>query len=84
MVETSDGKGASELCRKEDPDLIVLAVELARGQSGYLVCGKLKKDDELKKTPVIIIGKDPKGFEDHKKLKTRAEEYLKKPFEPRR
>ncbi len=82
VLETGDGKGAYDLCRKEKPDLVVLAVELSAGQSGYLVCGKLKKDDELKKTPVVIIGKDPEGFEGHKKLKTRAEEYLKKPFAP--
>jgi len=82
VVETADGKGAYDLCRREAPDLVVLAVELSAAQSGYLVCGKIKKDDELKKTPVIIIGKDPEGFEGHKKLKTRAEEYLKKPFAP--
>ncbi|MBS2027713.1 MAG: response regulator [Deltaproteobacteria bacterium] len=82
VVETTDGKGAYDLTKKERPELVVLAVELAAGQSGYLVCGKLKKDDDLKKTPVIIIGKDPEGFEGHKKLKTRAEEYLKKPFAP--
>ena len=82
VIETTDGKGAYDLTKKERPDLVVLAVELAAGQSGYLVCGKLKKDDDLKKTPVIIIGKDPEGFEGHKKLKTRAEEYLKKPFAP--
>jgi DNA-binding response OmpR family regulator len=82
VVETTDGKGAYDLTRREKPDLVVLAVELAAGQSGYLVCGKIKKDDDLKKVPVIIIGKDPEGFEGHKKLKTRAEEYLKKPFAP--
>lgn len=82
VIETADGKGAYDLTKREKPDLVVLAVELAAGQSGYLVCGKIKKDDDLKKTPVIIIGKDPEGFEGHKKLKTRAEEYLKKPFAP--
>ena len=82
VQETTDGKGAFELIRRERPQLVVLAVELAAGQSGYLVCGKIKKDDELKPIPVVIIGKDADGFEGHKKLKTRAEEYLKKPFAP--
>lgn len=80
-VDTLDGKGAFDICKRERPDLVVLAVELAAGQSGYLVCGKIKKDDDFKKVPIIIIGKDPEGFEGHKKLKTRAEEYLKKPFD---
>ncbi|MGI5865001.1 MAG: response regulator, partial [Myxococcales bacterium] len=80
--ETPDGKAAIELVRREKPDLVVLSVELAAGQSGYIVCGKLKKDDELKKIPIIIIGKDADGFEAHKRLKARAEDYLKKPFDP--
>jgi CheY-like chemotaxis protein len=82
VVETQDGKGAVDLVKRERPDLVVLSVELSAGQSGYIVCGKLKKDDDLKKIPVIIIGKDAEGFEAHKRLKARAEEYLKKPFEP--
>lgn len=82
VKETPDGKVAVDLVRKEKPDLVVLSVELAAGQSGYIVCGKLKKDDDLKKIPIIIIGKDAEGFEAHKRLKARAEDYLKKPFDP--
>ena len=82
VVDTGDGKSAVELVKRERPDLIVLSVELSAGQSGYIVCGKLKKDEELKRVPIIIIGKDADGFESHKRLKARAEDYLKKPFEP--
>jgi DNA-binding response OmpR family regulator len=80
--QTEDGKTAVDLVRSEVPDLVVLSVELCAGQSGYIVCGKLKKDEELKKIPVIIVGRDAEGFESHKKLKARADDYLKKPFEP--
>ena len=34
VAETSDGKGAPEFVRKQQPDLVVLAVELAAGPSG--------------------------------------------------
>jgi len=78
--ETTDGKGAPELIRSNRPDCVVLAVDLDAGQNGYLICKKLKSDDELKGVPVIIIG-DPKGFANHKKLKTRAEDYVGKPLE---
>ncbi len=81
VFESSDGKASIDLVKRERPDLVVLAVELSAGQSGYIVCGKLKKDEELKKIPIIITGKDPEGFESHKRLKARAEDYLKKPFE---
>lgn len=79
VEETTDGKGAPELIRKKKPECVVLAVDLDAGQNGYIICKKLKSDDELKGVPVVIIG-DPKGFAQHQKLKTRAEEYVGKPL----
>ena len=80
VEETTDGKGAPELIRRRRPDCVVLAVDLDAGQNGYIICKKLKSEAELKSVPVIIIG-DPKGFEKHQQLKTRAEDYVGKPFE---
>lgn len=80
VEETTDGKGAPELIRRRRPDCVVLAVDLDAGQNGYIICKKLKSEAELKTVPVIIIG-DPKGFEKHQQLKTRAEDYVGKPFE---
>src|SRR5688572_1613902 len=50
--------------------------------SGYSICNKLKKDNDLKGIPLIITSKEatPETFAQHKKLKTRAEDYLIKPF----
>ena len=71
------------LARQESPDLIVVCVE-AQPTNGYMLCTRLKKDDQLKGIPVILTSANatPDSFEKHKKLKTRAEEYLIKPFEP--
>ena len=80
--ETTDGKGSVERIRQERPDLVVLAVDLSAGQNGYLICGKLKKDEELKPIPIIIIG-NPDGFAQHRKLKAHADEYLAHPVEAR-
>ncbi|MGV3623995.1 MAG: response regulator [Archangium sp.] len=77
--DTTDGKGAPETIRKKQPGCVVLAVDLDAGQNGYIICKKLKSDDDLKSFPVIIIG-DPKGFAQHQKLKTRADEYVGKPL----
>src|SRR5688572_989863 len=51
--------------------------------SGYSICNKLKKDNDLKGIPLIITSKEatPETFAQHKKLKTRAEDYLIKPFQ---
>ncbi len=80
---TGDGKEGVDLARVDRPDLIVLCVELPR-MSGYSVCNKLKKDDQLKSIPLVIISAEatPETFDQHRKLKTRAEGYLIKPFEP--
>jgi DNA repair exonuclease SbcCD ATPase subunit len=49
-----------------------------------MLCTRLKKDDQLKDIPVILTSANATldSFEKHKKLKTRAEEYLIKPFAP--
>ncbi len=81
-VATNSEQGMS-LAKSESPDLIVVCVE-AQPTNGYMLCTRLKKDDQLKLTPVILTSANatPDSFEKHKKLKTRAEEYLIKPFEP--
>src|SRR3990172_12910526 len=80
---TADGKEGLDLAKVDRPDLIVLCVELPK-MSGYSVCNKLKKDEQLKSIPLVIISAEAtqETFEQHKKLKTRAEGYLIKPFEP--
>jgi CheY-like chemotaxis protein len=71
------------MAKAQNPDLIVICVE-AQPTNGYMLCTRLKKDDQLKGIPVILTSANatPDSFEKHKKLKTRAEEYLIKPFAP--
>ncbi len=80
---TPDGKAGLDAARINIPDAIVLCVELAR-MSGYSICAKLKKDPTLKAVPLVITSAEAtqETFEHHKKLKNRAEQYLKKPFAP--
>src|SRR5262249_59003782 len=81
-MATNSEQGMS-LAKQENPDLIVVCVE-AQPTNGYMLCTRLKKDDALKGIPVILTSANatPDSFEKHKKLKTRAEEYLIKPFAP--
>lgn len=73
---------SNELMQRKDdlPALIVLCIDPKR--TGWAVCNRLRKSTTLKATPLIITSAEAteKDFEDHKKLKTRAEEYLHKPF----
>lgn len=73
---------SNELMQRKDdlPSLVVLCIDPKR--TGWAVCNRLRKSMTLKTTPLIITSAEAteKDFEDHKKLKTRAEEYLHKPF----
>lgn len=80
---TGDGKHGLDLALDLRPDAIVLCVELPK-LSGYSICNKIKKEEALKGIPLILTSSEATDevFEDHKKLKVRAEEYLIKPYVP--
>ena len=80
-TEAGNSDVGLQMAKSSGPDLIVVCVE-AQPTNGYMVCTKLKKDDGLKQIPVILTSSSatPESFEKHKKLKTRAEDYLIKPF----
>lgn len=77
----SNSEHGMSLAKSEAPDLIVVCVE-AQPTNGYMLCTRLKKDEALKGIPVMLTSANATAdsFEKHKKLKTRAEEYLIKPF----
>jgi CheY-like chemotaxis protein len=65
----------------DKPDLILLAIELPR-MNGFSVCNKLKRDPALKEVPLIIMSSDSteETFEQHRRLRTHAEDYVHKPI----
>ena len=62
------------------PDLILLTIELPR-MSGYSVCNRIKRDADLKDIPLIIMSSEStdQTFEQHRRLATRAQDYIRKP-----
>ena len=81
--EPSGAKGL-ERANEEKTDLIVLSVEL-KDINGFMVCKKLRESATLKRIPVIVVSAavGEKEFQQHKKLKTRADVYLTKPLDGR-
>ena len=65
----------------ERPALIILSVEPRK--VGYAICNKLKRSPSLRDIPLILISSEETlaTFEQHKKLKSRADEYLLKPLD---
>ena len=79
---TPDGTEGLRLAKAQTPDAIILCKELRRG-SGYSVCNKIKKDPDLATIPLLLTSEDAtdEEFDRHRKLKTHADHYLKKPFD---
>lgn len=75
-----DATAGLELAAREKPDLILLAIELPR-MNGFSVCNRLKRDPGLKDVPLIILSSESSDqtFEQHRRLRTRAEDYVHKP-----
>jgi CheY-like chemotaxis protein len=77
----SNGEQAIEWARANKPVLIILSVEPRK--VGYAICNKLKRSPTLREVPLILIsGEETMAtFEQHKRLKSRAEEYMLKPLD---
>lgn len=76
-----DGAHGLDLAGARRPDLILLSIELP-GMNGFLVCKKIKKQDDLQGVPLLIMSSEATEdvFEQHKKLRTRADDYIHKPI----
>jgi DNA-binding response OmpR family regulator/chromosome segregation ATPase len=80
VTVVDDGNVGLQHAFAERPDLILLSIELPR-MNGFSVCNRIKKDPNLKDVPLIIMSSESSDetFEQHKKLRTRAEDYVRKP-----
>jgi diguanylate cyclase (GGDEF)-like protein len=82
VVEAEDGQAAIDLCHLAPPDTVLLDIEMP-GLNGHQVLAHLKADDELKDIPVVFLTGKAGGTEDIVAgLRSGAQDYLKKPFEP--
>lgn len=54
VVVTEDGKDAVEFIKEENPDLLLLDIELPH-KNGIEILEELKKDESLGNIPIIVI-----------------------------
>ena len=82
FTRTHEAPEAMQIARSATPDIIFLRVELP-SVSGFSVCNKLRRSDETRYIPLVMYASDVTDdvFEQHRNLKTHADEYLKLPFE---
>ncbi|WP_456425560.1 response regulator transcription factor, partial [Rhodocaloribacter sp.] len=79
VVEAEDGREGLEKAQGERPDLVVSDVMMPR-MDGFALLRALKRDDELRTVPVLLLTARA-GTEDRLKgLGAQADDYLAKPF----
>lgn len=81
VVEAEDGFGAIDMTRRHRPDVVLLDIEMP-GLNGNEVLAHVKAENELKDTPVVFLTGRTGSEEIVAGLRSGAQDYLKKPFEP--
>ena len=79
FVEADDGEQSLDLARLVRPDVMILDMMMPR-RSGLEVLQALRQEEELAKTPVIVLTAQPATREDA--LRAGADIVMVKPFEP--
>ncbi|OGF50809.1 MAG: DNA-binding response regulator, partial [Candidatus Firestonebacteria bacterium RIFOXYA2_FULL_40_8] len=81
-LTAGSGGEALDLAAKQQPVLIVLDVMLP-GFDGYEVCKILKRNDNTKNIPIIMLTAKTAEEDTLTGLKSGADDYLTKPFSPK-
>jgi DNA-binding response OmpR family regulator len=83
VITATDGEEALEKVREGKPDLVVLDVMMPK-MDGYETCKRLKQDPELAEIPVILLSAKGRTMDQNKGFEVGADDYITKPFSPRK
>ena len=82
VVTAPDGKQALAAARRRKPALIVSDVMMPE-MDGFALCGEIKRDDQLKDVPVILLTTLSDVRDIMKGLECGADNFIRKPYEER-
>ncbi|MHB1937187.1 MAG: EAL domain-containing protein [Acidobacteriaceae bacterium] len=82
VVTAPDGKQALAAAKRHRPALIVSDV-LMPEMDGFALCGEIKRDDQLKDVPVILLTTLSDVRDIMKGLECGADNFIRKPYEER-
>lgn len=82
VSNTSDGEEAILLAKETLPDIIILDW-MIENMSGIEVCRQLRRSDETKHIPIIMLSARSEEDDKIRGLEIGADDYLTKPFSPR-
>lgn len=81
MLTATNGEEALEAAREHHPDLIVLDIMMPR-MDGYAVAETLRADEELARTPIIMLSAKAQEEDIQRGLAVGVDHYVTKPFAP--
>lgn len=82
VISANNGEDALLLARREEPELVILDLMLP-GIDGLEVCKKLKMDQKLARTAIIMLTAKGEEADVTIGLKLGADDYMTKPFSPK-
>ncbi|NQT15045.1 MAG: response regulator [Planctomycetes bacterium] len=83
VYETENGDEAMAMIVKEKPDVAILDVEMP-GMNGLEICYRMKQDPKLAQIPVMIVtatSQKSSKSDEELKVRSRADDYITKPFQ---
>jgi len=83
VLTAQNGEEAIEVARASRPHLVVLDIMMPK-MDGYEACRVLKNDPELCDVPVILLSAKGRTIDQQIGFEAGAEEYITKPFSPRK
>ncbi|HBG62580.1 MAG: hypothetical protein A2Y03_00180 [Omnitrophica WOR_2 bacterium GWF2_38_59] len=81
VLPALDGREAFDVIKSDPPDLITSDV-IMPVLNGFELCNKLKKDNDLKNIPIILITSRDDEANNYFHDFTEPDAYIKKPFDP--
>ncbi|TDX52655.1 response regulator [Orenia marismortui] len=82
VITAYDGEEAINKAKENNPNLIVLDLMLPK-LDGFDVCRQIRKDNQLKRTPIIMLSAKGEEIDKILGLELGADDYVTKPFSPR-
>jgi len=82
VYTANDGINAVKIAKAEKPGLMLLDLMLP-GIDGFDVCKEIKRDDEMKKTSIIMLTAKGEELDKILGLELGADDYITKPFSVR-
>ena len=81
IFTAANGKEGLETIQTETPDLVFLDVMMPE-MNGYEVCQRVKSDENLKDTYIIMLTAKGQEFDKEKGIQMGTNMYITKPFDP--